>query len=872
MKYCKECGSELRTKASFCSICGAKVIDELDELAIRFLNGDQDAFSEIYSRTYSWVIKYISARVNSCDVEDCAQQAYLKLYNNIGSYHPESGRFRPWFNTVLSNCCKDVYKSVARYNSHLESMYDEEDNEIEFVDPGISPEQYMEQQDIANILNQVLSELNDNQRQCLMLYYLEDMKYQEIADILDIPLNSVKSSINKGKAKAQTKLVEMEKRGVKLFNIAPFSFFIVLLRSCDFSAFYSFTGVWTQFINGLTAGTAAGTAAGAAAAGTSVAGTGGASSVGVGEGAASAGIMASGGGVAGSTMGGEVAGSSVGAAAANSSVAGAKAGAVGSGTAKAAATVAGKSVAAKIAIGLSITALATTAAVAVIAIDKNKKEDKTTEITTEISTEVASVTTEEVTEEDTTEASTDVAVDDKTARYNAFAEVLSKAENAYGVGEMIKVSELDFSGQQVDINDLEAAGVCAYNSTYKGVFYAKLLDFDNDGDEELLYLYRSGAGKYIYEHVADYQNGEITDVKFGQIVHLGYELSTHGMSVSEIDGSYYLANYEQEGEDFTIYYLELKGDSFVTAHTYKEDWDSSRGETVCTFDGTEVTSFQAINDNEKINIDFDFYNIWADSNFDASQYEPKIFELDVLAETKKILGMENTQPIESENAQYKAYSDWLDDVEAKYGKAEVVEASSINHEGVEVYEGFEEEIQGVKIFNGLHYARLLDFDNDGNEELIYVYRDNLSMYVNLVVIGYVDGKIKILGTQDYLSFGVEDNIVDKVGYHFISISEIDSTVYYEKRESDCDSYTSFIFYGLENGVFSIKHEDRWEWYPNKTYYFDGEEYERDRASEIGVFIKTVTTIYLDTCWEGVDPTYKKPTQVLQETRNTLKGE
>jgi len=151
MKYCIYCGSEQIENESICHVCGAEVIDgieKLDELVIRYLKGENEAFSEIYSITYGWVIKYISARIDVCDVEDCAQQLYLKLYNNIEKYNPESGKFVSWFKTLLSNCCKDFYRSVSRYNLHTDSMYDEEGKEKEFVDPGITPEQYIELKDI----------------------------------------------------------------------------------------------------------------------------------------------------------------------------------------------------------------------------------------------------------------------------------------------------------------------------------------------------------------------------------------------------------------------------------------------------------------------------------------------------------------------------------------------------------------------------------------------------------------------------------------------------------------------------------------------------------------------------------------------------
>jgi len=523
MGYCKFCGSELKTNASFCSVCGAKIMDELDELAIRFLNGDQDAFSMIYSSTYSWVIKFISARVNSSDVEDCAQQAYLKLYKNIGLYSPQAGRFRPWFNTLLSNCCRDFYRSVARYNSRMESMYDEEDNEIEFVDPGITPEQYMEQKDIANIVGQVLSELNDNQRQCLMLYYIEGMKYQEIADTLDIPLNSVKSSINKGKAKAQTKLVEMEKRGVKLFNIAPFPLFIILLRSCDFSLFYSFAGVWSKFIGALAFTATTGAAGGAAMAGTGAgamgfAGAQGGMAAGTVAGATAAGAYTMGGngaaavantraGVAGGQMiNTGMQGSSYGAGYASIPT-GPSGSAMGRSVASKAASTVGKKIATSI-VGTSMAA-----ALVVGGVEFKKLNDEKHYIGDFIETqhddqlmsiaefsEIAASAGNQYTENGSgtvngqgTEASNTGAFYKK-----IYADKLNELIADYGDCKRIEYSKL--RGKK---DSILGTAIAAYTNevTYTGLIFASMMDMDADGVDELVYAYRDGYNKKVEGYI-----------------------------------------------------------------------------------------------------------------------------------------------------------------------------------------------------------------------------------------------------------------------------------------------------------------------------------------------------------------------------------
>lgn len=257
MKYCEKCGQRLFENDLRCRGCGHDFSSEyLEGLVAKLQEGEEEAFSELYKSTYSWVIKMISARVDRSEIEDCAQQVYITLYNNISMYDPEERKFKAWFSRLIKNKCVDY---IRNYNKGINPLIDYVDEEIIVYDY-TSVEDTIAKKDVADIVKKVLLELNEKQRKCIMLYYLEGKKYSEIASILNIPENSVKTNIHKGKKKTEKKLIELQKSGYVLFNVTPLAFFVPLLVKCDFT--YIVTG--NSIIKGIISGTALSEAAVAA--------------------------------------------------------------------------------------------------------------------------------------------------------------------------------------------------------------------------------------------------------------------------------------------------------------------------------------------------------------------------------------------------------------------------------------------------------------------------------------------------------------------------------------------------------------------------------------------------------------------------------
>ncbi|MCR5667359.1 MAG: sigma-70 family RNA polymerase sigma factor [Eubacterium sp.] len=230
--YCRYCGEKNDDNVNFCMNCGKKLKDELSELGEKFKNGDENAFEQIYRKSEGWVKNYVYQRLASADVDDCMQQIYVKIFEHIDSY--KGGNFRAWMNTIVKNTVIDYVRVNKKYTENDVSLFSGEDDaplELESKDYESMPEEVIDQEETARLVRELIEELGEKHRTCLTLFYLEDMSISEIANLYGISEGTVKSRLNAGRKKLEDKVLALEKKGTKLYGLAPIPLFVWLLKS-----------------------------------------------------------------------------------------------------------------------------------------------------------------------------------------------------------------------------------------------------------------------------------------------------------------------------------------------------------------------------------------------------------------------------------------------------------------------------------------------------------------------------------------------------------------------------------------------------------------------------------------------------------------
>ena len=183
-----------------------------EQLILEFQNGNVEAFNEIVFRYKDKVVNFLYRYTGSREEsEDLAQDTFLKLYKSKHLYR-EIARFSTWFYTIAINIAKTNLRKNKRYNSISISEFDP-DNEKDFDLPSdvLTPEETA-QAGIENYhIQKAIDSLDEKFKQVILLRDIQDLDYDEIAKITELPLGTVKSRINRGREKLKEILSDIYK-------------------------------------------------------------------------------------------------------------------------------------------------------------------------------------------------------------------------------------------------------------------------------------------------------------------------------------------------------------------------------------------------------------------------------------------------------------------------------------------------------------------------------------------------------------------------------------------------------------------------------------------------------------------------------------
>lgn len=183
------------------------------ELVKGCLGGDQSAWEAIV-RQYTQRIYNLAYRFTGRfdEAEDLTQEIFLKTYRTLNSYRPESGALVTWIVRVGRNHIIDHYRKFKTERTHTDSLEVEYEKAEENPARYASPAQVLEQAELSDQVHQALLRVAEDLREAVILRDLEEFTYDEIADMLELPLGTVKSRINRGRAELARILGRMKGR------------------------------------------------------------------------------------------------------------------------------------------------------------------------------------------------------------------------------------------------------------------------------------------------------------------------------------------------------------------------------------------------------------------------------------------------------------------------------------------------------------------------------------------------------------------------------------------------------------------------------------------------------------------------------------
>ena len=235
---CVKCGQELPDDANFCRRCGSPTIRNMSYLVQKARENDQEALTEIYKISSPAVYKTIRVLIKDEDtVYDILQDTYVKAFTRLDQLQ-NPDKLIPWLKMIANNLAKDwLKKSKPMFFTDIYGGEELEDipfeESIEDVRSELNPEMAMDQQEAKRLVMEILDHLPEDQRVVIGMFYYEEMSVKDIAQTLGVSENTVKSRLSYGRRKIKEQVLDLEKRGTKLYSVAPFVFVLYLLGKAD---------------------------------------------------------------------------------------------------------------------------------------------------------------------------------------------------------------------------------------------------------------------------------------------------------------------------------------------------------------------------------------------------------------------------------------------------------------------------------------------------------------------------------------------------------------------------------------------------------------------------------------------------------------
>jgi RNA polymerase sigma-70 factor (ECF subfamily) len=175
-----------------------------DEVLIKkFQDGDISAYNQIVYRYKDRLLNFIYRFLNDLDrSEDLVQDTLLKLYTHKDSYR-EIAKFSTWLYTIAANLARTELRKLKRRKTFSVTELSYEDREFIISSTDADPSDEHLSKNFEKNVHQALLALPDDFKTIIILRDIQELSYDEISKIVELPLGTVKSRINRGRVKLQ---------------------------------------------------------------------------------------------------------------------------------------------------------------------------------------------------------------------------------------------------------------------------------------------------------------------------------------------------------------------------------------------------------------------------------------------------------------------------------------------------------------------------------------------------------------------------------------------------------------------------------------------------------------------------------------------
>lgn len=182
-----------------------------EQLLLDYLSGASNAFEELVRRHYQELHQFVLRFTNNASTaDDIVQDAFVQMHQSAANFDP-TRRLKPWLFTIAANKARDYLRSRSRRQEvPLDAQIGAEGESSQrfsdlLADPGTGALEEMAAEETRQSVREVVDQLPPNLREVLVLAYFHRFPYKELAEILNIPLGTVKSRLHAAVAEFGTR-------------------------------------------------------------------------------------------------------------------------------------------------------------------------------------------------------------------------------------------------------------------------------------------------------------------------------------------------------------------------------------------------------------------------------------------------------------------------------------------------------------------------------------------------------------------------------------------------------------------------------------------------------------------------------------------
>ncbi len=184
--------------------------DRVEEtLIIRCRRGDLDAFEELIGRyernVFNIVYRFAG---NYEEAKDWSQEAFVRIYKSLKKFRGKSS-FHTWLYRVVTNLCLDQLRKKSKLQlQSLDDPMKSEEGELkrDIPDNKGNPQEIVERKELDEYIQEALEELSEEHRTVIILRDIQGLSYNEIAEVINCSLGTVKSRISRARETLREKL------------------------------------------------------------------------------------------------------------------------------------------------------------------------------------------------------------------------------------------------------------------------------------------------------------------------------------------------------------------------------------------------------------------------------------------------------------------------------------------------------------------------------------------------------------------------------------------------------------------------------------------------------------------------------------------